>query len=263
MAPALLLTAGAAVWTGSAAAAAGKAAAAADRGTAVSCTARGGSYKGTIASPDPRKPAINWVAAKWELDYQTHHILMHDATICQGDMIVTADEIEAAGTDAKNSHWLLTGNVHVKSENQGELHSERATLEFGNGLLAHAVVTGNPAQFEQTQSSTGVLAHGHADTIDYDVQAGIVRLTDDAWLSDGRQEITAPELVYNVRAKQIEGTGNPSGGRVHATVQPRPEKAGKSGPSSHGGPGNTRPGAPGSNSTTDTVAAGPPKGSKP
>jgi len=212
-----------------------------------------------IASPDPRKPDINWHAADLGMDYQSHHVLMHKVTICQGDIIVVADKAERTGMDLRDSHWVLTGHVHVTAESHGELHSDEATLDFSKSLLAHAVVTGQPAQFEQTQSISGVLARGHADSIDYDVTAGTVRLSDNAWLSNGpSNEMTAPELVYNIRLKQIQGTGSPTGGRFHAIVQPRPEKTGKAGPKR--GSGNPVPAKAGSASTP---ADNLPSGSRP
>ena len=66
---------------------------------------------------------------------------------------------------------MFTGKVHVRAESQGDLHSDHATLEIINGELASALVTGSPAQFEQTRSTTGRLVKGHATTIDYDVAA--------------------------------------------------------------------------------------------
>lgn len=223
--------------------------------------------KGSIASPDPHRPPINWQAEHMELDYQTHHIVWQKFAITQGDMSATADSAEASGMDVRNSHWVLTGDVHVRSENQGELQSDRATLEFSNSLLVHAVVTGQPAQFQQTQSASGLLAHGHASSIDYDVQAGIVRLSDNAWLSNGpSNEMSAPELTYNVRTKQIEGTGTPAGGRFHAVVLPRPGKPAKPGAAAasgkHARP-TAAPNAPGSGSPGAGAAGSQPPGPRP
>ena len=224
--------------------------------TALCSPPQGTSVKGTIASPDPHKPPINWHADHMDLDYQSHHVVLHgNVAICQSDVMVVADKTEATGMDFKDAHWVLTGHVHVTAESEGQLHSDQATLDFSNNLLARAVVTGDPAEFEQTQSSSGVLAHGHAGTIDYEVPAGTVRLSDNAWLSNGpNNEMAAPELAYNVRTKQIEGTGSPTGGRVHATVQPRP---GKSGSAAAGKSASPAPGSRTGNSAPAPGAAAP------
>ena len=49
-----------------------------------------------------------------------------------------------------------------------------------------------------------------------------MRLTDDAWLSDGQREISAPVLVYNIREQRVEasGAGAAGGGRVHILITP-------------------------------------------
>lgn len=174
------------------------------------------------------KAPILWEArGPFVMDTQTQHIhLRGDVKISQGEISVAADEAEAVSTsaDSKNSHWVFTGKVHVRAESQGDLHSDHATLEIINGELASALVTGSPAQFEQTRSTTGRLVKGHADAINYDVGSAVVKLTGDAWLTDDRNEndMKACEITYNVRDRQIQGQSDRCpGGQVHMTVIPR------------------------------------------
>ena len=61
----------------------------------------------------------------------------------------------ATSQDFKNSHWVFTGNVHVRAESQGDLRADRATVEIVNGALASAFVSGSPAQFQQTRAHGG------------------------------------------------------------------------------------------------------------
>jgi lipopolysaccharide transport protein LptA len=65
------------------------------------------------------------------------------------------------------------------------------------------------------------MTHGHAGEIVYDVTDGTVRLSKDAWLSDGRNEISSELLVYDMRAQKVQGSA-PAGtdGRVHITISP-------------------------------------------
>lgn len=172
------------------------------------------------------KAPINWEARFFSVDYNTNHVhLRGDVKISQGDISVVADEAESTQTsaDAKSSHWVFTGKVHVRAESQGDLHSDHATLEIANGELASALVTGSPAQFEQTRSTTGRLVKGHANSINYDVASAVVKLTDDAWLTDDRNEndMKACEITYNVRERQIQGQSDQCpGGHVHMTLVP-------------------------------------------
>jgi lipopolysaccharide transport protein LptA len=139
-------------------------------------------------------------------------------------MSVAADAAEATMLDAKNSHWVFSGNVHVRAEREGDLRADHATVEITNSALASARVTGSPSQFEQTRSQNGNLAKGHSSTVDYDVMAGTVKLTGDAFLSlsDGQNVMKAPSITYNVRDRQIEGAGDSATGeRGHMTLTPK------------------------------------------
>ena len=107
-------------------------------------------------------------------------------------MSVTADQgqasREALSGNFDNSLWIFRGNVKITME-QGQLTADDATVNFVKKLLGKAVANGKPAQFQQLIEKTGKVAHGHADTIDYDASKGIVRLSKNAWLSDGQNEI--------------------------------------------------------------------------
>jgi lipopolysaccharide transport protein LptA len=123
---------------------------------------------------------------------------------------------------------VFIGKVHVRSESQGDLQGDRATVEIVQGELASAVLTGSPAQFEQTRSKSDRLVKGHATTIDYEVAAGTVQLTGDAWLSDAQNdnEMRDTSITYNIRNRSLASGGNvPAGGRVHLKIQPKADPA--------------------------------------
>jgi len=84
-----------------------------------------------------------------------------------------------------------------------------------------ATATGNPAEFDQKREDSNVIARGHADQIVYDVGPGTVRLSNDAWVSDGRNDIRGPVIVYNLREEHVEATTSPgTDTRVHVTIAP-------------------------------------------
>jgi lipopolysaccharide transport protein LptA len=174
----------------------------------------------------PHAP-ISLDAADTKVDYRTKHILFRDLHITQGPIKVAADHGEATGLDFKSSRWILTGNVRIDAEQRGTLRSDEATVEFHDNQLARAIATGHPAQFEQigaAGSPTGIPAHGHADSIDYEVAPGTVHLTQDAWLTDGRDEVSGPSITYNInrQAMEVQAGAAPSGKRqrVHMTILP-------------------------------------------
>jgi len=181
--------------------------------------------KNTRASSFSKTAPVSVDAARFELDYGTHHLIFHQPVISQNDLRISAERADATGLDFQNSRWIFTGAVHLTSEYRGKLDSDEAVVEFRDNQMQSAVATGHPAQFEQTNSTTGVLARGHADNIQYEVAAATIRLTSDAWLKYGDNgDITAPVLLYNIREQRLEGgpggAGRP-GQRVHLIIVPK------------------------------------------
>jgi lipopolysaccharide transport protein LptA len=178
-------------------------------------TAAGAAPLATASSELP----INLDASKVEIDARSNTLAYTDVTISQGTTRVQADHAHASGLNFANSHWTFEGNVRINAEEHGNLRSDQATVDFRDNHITRATITGKPAQFEQRRTDTNQLARGHADEIVYDVTEGTVRLSDDAWLTDGQREISAPLLVYNVRAQHIQAATTPgSTQRIHIVI---------------------------------------------
>ena len=164
--------------------------------------------------------AISLDAQSSELDYKNNNLIFRKVRITQGDMSVAADQAQATGLDFENSRWVFRGNVKITMQ-QGQLASDEAEITFAKKLLSKAIVNGNPATFEQRIAKTGKLAQGHADTIDYDVAKGVVRLSKNAWMSDGDREILGESLKYNVLAQTIVAeSAEQSSQRVRIVITP-------------------------------------------
>ena len=122
-------------------------------------------------------------------DYSNNNVVFRRIRISQGTMSISADLGQGQGAkDASqlnfdDSVWLFRGNVKITIDD-GELTSDDAQIKFLKQQLATAVANGKPAAFQKHIAKTGKLAQGHADTIDYDVTKGIVRLTKNGWLTD-------------------------------------------------------------------------------
>ena len=180
------------------------------------------------AAAAPKQEIISLDAQSSELDLRSNNVLFRKVRIAQGTMAVTADQGQAtgqaSGLNFDNSVWVFRGNVKITME-QGELTAENADITFIKKLLAKAVANGKPAEFEQRIEKTGKIAKGRADTIDYDASKGIVRLTRNAWLSDGQNEIRGESLKYNVVAQSIVADAAEQGSqRVHIIITPPPPK---------------------------------------
>jgi lipopolysaccharide transport protein LptA len=160
-------------------------------------------------------------AASSEVDYRNNTVNFHDIIITQGSARVAADQAHATGLNFENSTWVFTGNVRITMDG-GKLRSRQANVEFRNQKISRATILGEPAEFEQPRKGSSEIARGHSASIVYDLLGGIVTLTGDAWLSDGRNEIKGRELVYNVKEQRVKAqTQAGDKERVRITIRPR------------------------------------------
>jgi lipopolysaccharide transport protein LptA len=178
--------------------------------------------KNSVPAPskDARKLPIDVASSK--VDYKGDTVVFQDVVITQGDTKVQADHAHATGLDNfDNSHWTFDGNVRINGEQHGSLKSDQAVVEFRNKYISKATITGNPAEFEQKRTDTAEVARGHAHEIVYNVVDGTVRLSDDAWLSDGHNEISGHELVYSIREQRVQAATQPgTDDKVHIIIDP-------------------------------------------
>jgi len=151
----------------------------------------------------------------YEVDFRTGKTIMHNVSVSQGDVSITADRAEATGLDFKDSRWVFSGDVHIKAEQRGSMHSDRAEVEFHDNRIARATIKGAPAEFEQKRTASNQMARGRAGEIMYEVGAGTVRFAKDAWLTNGENEISGPILIYDIRQEKVQGE------RVRITIVPK------------------------------------------
>lgn len=179
--------------------------------------------KNSVPAPSKAARKLPIDVASSKIDYKGDSVVFQDVVITQGDTKVQADRARAVGLDNfDNSHWTFEGNVRINGEQHGSLKSDQAVVEFRNKYIAKATVTGNPAEFEQKRSDTDEIARGHAREIVYNVNDGTVRLSNDAWLSDGHNEISGQELVYNIREQRVQAAATPgSNDKVHIRIEPK------------------------------------------
>jgi len=158
-----------------------------------------------------------------EMDYRNNNAVLRDVVITQCGVRIQAGEARiTGGLNFENSHWTISGDVRITAEG-GSLSSDKAIVAFRNKLISAATITGSPAKFEQ-QRDDGTTARGHANTIDYETDSGTVSFNTNAWLSFGRNEITAQQFVYNIRKQALEPQARPGAAtgndRVRIVIQP-------------------------------------------
>jgi lipopolysaccharide transport protein LptA len=169
---------------------------------------------------------INLEAASSDFDYKNNALLFRRIRITQGDLEVTAQEARATGLEFDNSEWSLQGDVKIIVPG-GMLQSSEARVQFRNNEIVRATIKGAPAVFEQRLKDRDQTARGRATTIDYNVKESTVRLTGDAWLSDGPNEIQGNTLVYDVGRQRVQANPNEKDpGGVRITITPPKKGAG-------------------------------------
>jgi lipopolysaccharide transport protein LptA len=188
---------------------------------------RGGAAWAAASRPPQGLPIV-LDAQSADADLTNNNVVFRKVKITQGDMSVAADlgqgTQQKTRLDFDNSLWIFRGNVKI-SMDHGLLSSDDAQINFVNQVLSKAVVNGKPAAFEQHVAKTGKMAQGHADTIDYDAGKHLVRLTKNAWLSDGQREISGESLKYDVLAQSIVAeAAEQNSQRVHIVITPPPSK---------------------------------------
>jgi lipopolysaccharide transport protein LptA len=167
---------------------------------------------------------INLEAASSDFDYRNNALEFRRVKITQGGLVVMAERASATGLEFQDSEWRLQGDVRITVPG-GNLKADEARVQFRDNAIARATIKGGPAQFEQQLRETNQLARGRAQSIDYVVKDSTVRLTGDAWLTDGRNEIRGDTLVYDVARERVQANPNekdPAGVRI--TINP-PQKS--------------------------------------
>ena len=181
-----------------------------------------GLSRAAARADEAHPPTVSYDARTMDADIKTHVMHLTDVTITYGKMTVKADRAFATAGDFKNSRWTFDGNVRINADPRGNLHSDEAVVEFEDNQLKRATATGNPAEFDQKREDSDQVTRGHAKEIVYEVGAGTVRLSNDAWVADDKGVMTAPEITYDLRQERVQASINSSGtegqGRIHVII---------------------------------------------
>ena len=137
-----------------------------------------------------------------EFDRKRNRLVFRGLQIRQGPLRIEADEATATRLDFENTRWEFSGNVRI--ENTGSTAwADRADILFQEHRIRSAEMTGAPVRFQQISlpnADTGEITttNGRANAMSYDVDSGVVSMTDDAWLSDGANEVSGDRIAYDL-----------------------------------------------------------------
>ena len=158
--------------------------------------------------------AFNWDADVVTSDFRSDTLeFSGNVRVTQGPMSIEAGAAKAQDVRSENSRWTFQKAVHIthgRSRSAVGLGERR-----GQRWPARARASeGSPAQFEQRGGSANRQVRGRAGVIEYDFIAGIVKLTNQVWFSNGKDEFRGDVVIYNVRDERVQI--NPGGHRAIA-----------------------------------------------
>lgn len=146
--------------------------------------------------------------------------------VLQGPMSIESQTATARNSRTNSSHWTFEKAVHIRSAD-ADLRSHSASANVVNGQIANARIEGSPAEFEQRGGQADRQVRGRAGIIDYDPIAGVLKLTDQVWFSNGKDEFRGDVVIYNLRDERVQiNPGGQSPGRVRGIIRPRANSAG-------------------------------------
>ena len=138
-------------------------------------------------------------------------------------------EIEANRMSADDARRMnvFEGNV-VVTRGTLNIRADRIVVRQDAEGNQHATATGNPVRFRQRQDpkppeKDGVWLEGEAKRIEMDDHGGKIELFESARVNRGGDEVAGDYILVDQRSDFFTVTpGKGTGGRVRATIQPKP-----------------------------------------
>jgi lipopolysaccharide transport protein LptA len=183
----------------------------------------------TVGSGAAKAPVLDtgftWSADVVSSDFRRDTLdLSGNVRAAQGPMSIEAQTAKARDFRAPNSHWTFEQAVRIRSA-EADLQSNLATAAFTNGELSDVRIEGTPARFEQIGATDNRQVRGRAGIIEYDINTGVVKLTNQVWFSNGKDEFRGDVVIYNVRDERVQINPGGSSNRVRGIIRPNQNKS--------------------------------------
>jgi lipopolysaccharide transport protein LptA len=177
-------------------------------------------------TPKPKLDGgFTWSADVVSSDFRHDTLdLSGNVRAAQGPMSIEAQNAKARDFRAPNSHWVFEQAVRIRSD-EADLQSNLATAAFVNGELSDVRIEGSPARFEQLAAANNRQVRGRAGVIEYDIKTGVVKLTNQVWFSNGKDEFRGDVVIYNVRDERVQINPGGSPNRVRGIIRPNQNKS--------------------------------------
>ena len=161
-----------------------------------------------------------WSADVLSSDFRTNTLeLKGNVRVMQGPSSIEAQTAKGLNFRAESSRWTFEKGVRIRT-GEADLFSDLATAGIINGQFADARIEGAPARFEQIGGTANRQVRGRAGVIEYDFTTGVVKLTNQVWFSNGKDEFRGDVVIYNLRDERVQINPGGSSNRVRGIIRP-------------------------------------------
>lgn len=161
-----------------------------------------------------------WSADVLSSDFRSDTLeLRGNVRVVQGPASIEAQTAKGSNVRADSSRWTFEKAVRIRTA-EADLFSDLATAGIVNGQFADARIEGAPARFEQIGGASNRQVRGRAGVIEYDFNTGVVKLSNQVWFSNGKDEFRGDVVIYNVRDERVQINPGGSSNRVRGIIRP-------------------------------------------
>lgn len=176
------------------------------------------------ANPPSLDQTFTWSADAVSSDLRNDTLdISGNVQVKQGPNSIEAQTARKRNESADTERWTFEDSVHIRTA-EADLRSNLASAAVVNGQISNARVEGAPARFQQISGHDNRQVRGRAGVIEYDFDTGVVKLTDQVWFSNGKDEFRGDVVIYNVRDERVQINPGGSSNRVRGIIRPNQSK---------------------------------------
>lgn len=182
----------------------------------------------TAVSGAAKAPTLDagfaWSADVLSSDFRNDTLdISGNVRVTQGPSSIEAQTAKARNVRAETQRWTFENAVRIRTA-EADLQSNLATAAVVNGQISNARIEGTPARFEQLSAANNRQVRGRAGVIEYDFGTGVVKLTNQVWFSNGKDEFRGDVVIYNMRDQRVQINPGGSSNRVRGIIRPNQNK---------------------------------------
>jgi lipopolysaccharide transport protein LptA len=154
------------------------------------------------------------------IDGQTNLVHILAPKITQGAFSIEAGDALATDIGFEQSEWRFSGGVRIVADT-AVLESDTAVFTFDDYELQLGELTGNPASFTDRSAPATETARGSANKISYDYVNRTLRMSQNARIVKGPNEIVGCDLIYDFTEERVTSGSADCGEPFRLRVLPR------------------------------------------